>query len=154
MLQTSFINNSDIFIDNGFTSSENMANKLFCTFTAPEELDNTIFNINNRYDITYGKIFILSSEQSSELICTYNIDTGNFSDFQLPNTVLLHRKKESNTLYTINALNNLIRSLNNGFLDKSFIIDWSQYKNCILLTQGPDVRRLDTSIHKIINLTK
>jgi hypothetical protein len=131
-----------------------MANKLFCTFAAPEELDNTISNINNRYDITYGKIFILSSEQSSELICTYNIDTGNFSDFQLPNTVLLHRKKETNTLYTINALNNLIRSLNNGFLDKSFIIDWSQYKNCILLTQGPDVRRLDTSIHKIINLTK
>ena len=130
-------------------------NKLFLTFTTLEELDNTISNINKHYSILYNKIFILESPQSSELMCTYNIDAGNTSlTNPLPNTILLHRKKESNTLYTINALNNLIRSLNNGFLDKSFIIDWSQYKNCILLTQGPDVRRLDTSIHKIINLTK
>jgi hypothetical protein len=71
----------------------------------------------------------------------------------MANTILLHRKKESNTLYTINALNTLIKTLNNGVLDKAYIVDWNQYKNCILLTDGPNLRRLDTAIHRIIDLS-
>jgi len=51
-------------------------------------------------------------------------------------TISINRKKESNTLYSINALNALISHLNNGVLDKSFIIDWSNYKNTLLLSQG------------------
>jgi hypothetical protein len=102
----------------------------------------------------YNKIFVLESPQSKELICTYNIDMGNTSNTPLPNTILLHRKKESNTLYTINALNTLIRSLNNNILDTRFIINWADYKNCILLNTGPELRRLDTAIYKIVDLSK
>ncbi len=129
-------------------------NKLFCTFTTPDELDTVLSDINRRYTILYNKIFVLESPQSKELMCTYNIDAGNTSDSVLPNTILLHRKKESNTLYTINALNALIRTLNDGVLDTRFIINWADYKNCILLNTGPELRKLDTSIHKIIDLGK
>jgi hypothetical protein len=129
-------------------------NKLFCTFTSPAELEETVATINRRYLILFGKIFILESPQSDELMCTYNIDTGNMAASPMANTILLHRKKESNTLYTINALNTLIMSLNNGVLDKRYIIDWNNYKNCILLTNGPNIRRLDTAIHKIIDFNK
>ncbi len=87
-------------------------------------------------------------------MCTYNIDSGNVQDAPMANTILLHRKKETNSLYTINALNTLIKSLNGGILDKNYIVDWNQYKNCILLTDGPNLRKLDTSIHKIIDLNK
>jgi hypothetical protein len=128
-------------------------NKLFCTFTTPDELDATISTINRRYSILYNKVFILESPQSKELMCTYNIDTGNVAESPLPNTILLHRKKESNTLYTINALNALIRSLNDGMLDTRFIVNWADYKNCILLNTGPELRKLDTAIHKIIDLS-
>ena len=129
-------------------------NKLFCTFTSPANLEETVATINRRYLILFGKIFILESPQSDELMCTYNIDTGNMASSPMANTILLHRKKESNTLYTINALNTLIMSLNNGVLDKRYIIDWNNYKNCILLTNGPNIRRLDTAIHKIIDFNK
>jgi hypothetical protein len=129
-------------------------NKLFCTFTTLNELDSIISDINRRYSILYSKIFILESSQSNELMCTYNIDTGNVSESPLPNTILLHRKKESNTLYTINALNTLIRTLNNGILDTRFIVNWADYKNCILLNTGPELRRLDTAIYKIVDLSK
>ena len=128
-------------------------NKLFCTFTTPDELDATVSTINRRYSILYNKVFILESPQSKELMCTYNIDTGNVTENPLPNTILLHRKKESNTLYTINALNALIRQLNNGILDTRYIINWADYKNCILLNTGPELRKLDTAIHKIIDLS-
>ena len=85
-------------------------------------------------------------------MCTYNIDMGNSSAAPLPNTILLHRKKESKTLYTINALNALIRQLNNGMLDNQFKVNWNDYQNSILLTQGPDLRILNTKIYKIINI--
>jgi hypothetical protein len=128
-------------------------NKLFCTFTAKDELETVITTINRRYSILYNKIFILESPQSEELICTYNIDMGNISESPLPNTILLHRKKESNTLYTINALNTLIKKLNGGILDTKFIVNWADYKNSILLTNGPELRKLDTAIYKIIDLS-
>ena len=127
-------------------------NKLFCTFTAKDELETVVTTINRRYSILYNKIFILESPQSEELMCTYNIDAGNVSEAPLPNTILLHRKKESNTLYTINALNTLIKSLNGGVLDTKYIVNWHDYKNSILLTNGPDLRKLDTAIYKIIDL--
>ena len=129
-------------------------NKLFCTFTSPADLDETVATINRRYAVLFNNIFILESPQSDELMCTYNIDTGNMANSPMSNTILLHRKKESNTLYTINALNTLIMSLNGGVLDKNFMINWADYKNSILLTNGPDLRKLDTSIHKIIDFNK
>lgn len=125
--------------------------KLFCTFCQPEELDNIINKISERYSILYNKIFVLKSLQSKEYICTYNVDTGNINEI-LSNTISVHRRKESNTLYTINALNILIKSLNNSILDKNFIIPWENYKNCILLVNDNNIKRLDTLIHTIIEL--
>jgi hypothetical protein len=129
-------------------------NKLFCTFTSPADLEETVSTINKRYSILFSKIFILESPQSDELICTYNIDTGNMAQQPMANTILLHRKKESNTLYTINALNTLIRTLNGGRMDKNFIVNWQDYKNSILLTNGPELRKLDTAIFKIVDFSR
>ena len=132
---------------------EELANKLFATFSKKEDIEKTIEVITGRYSILFNKIFILESKDSDEFICTYNIDPGNLSTTTvLPNTILLHRKKESNTLYTINALNTLIKILNNGYADPNYKVEWADYKNTILLTNGPDLRKLETTIHKIVNL--
>lgn len=151
----SIIANSNIFIDNKILFNPDfLMNKLFCSFTSPADLEETVATINRKYSILFNKIFVLESPQSDELICTYNIDTGNMAASPMANTILLHRKKESNSLYTINALNILIRSLNNGVLDTRYVIPWQEYKNCILLTNGNDLRRLDTAIHKIVDFSR
>lgn len=150
----SLVNNPNIFMGNEWSPNTDLMNKLFCTFTLLIDLEETVTTINRRYSILFGKIFILESPQSDELICTYNIDTNNVAAAPMPNTILLHRKKESNTLYTINALNTLIMSLNEGKLDKNYMVNWQDYKNSILLTNGPDLRKLDTAIHKIIDFNK
>ena len=103
------------------------------------------------YDIIYNKIFVLYSKSLNEYICTYNVDFGNVGTF-LENTILVHRKKESNTLYTINALNTLIKELNGGVLDTSYRINWPDFRNCVLLTKGPDLKRINTKLYKIIEL--
>ena len=128
-----------------------MANKLFCTFAQEDELDNIVSEINKRYTIQFGKIFILYSKSNHEYICTYNVDMVNVFNF-IENTILVHRKKETNTLYTINALNTLIKQLNEGVLDTSFKVDWEEYKNCILLTKGDELKRVNTKLHKIIEV--
>ena len=150
----SLVNNPNIFMGNEWSPNTDLMNKLFCTFTLLIDLEETVTTINRKYSILFGKIFILESPQSDELICTYNIDTNNVSAVPMANTILLHRKKESNTLYTINALNTLIMSLNEGRLDKNYMVNWQDYKNSILLTNGPDLRKLDTAIHKIIDFNK
>ena len=133
-------------------TQDQLKNKLFCTFSAKDKLENTLTTIRSEYVIMYGKIFVLESENSDEYLCTYNIEIGdNSTTAILPNTILLHRKKESNTLYTINSLNLLIKSLNEGVLDTSFRIDWLNYKNTVLLTQGEDLKKLATKIYKIVN---
>jgi hypothetical protein len=133
---------------------QELSNKLFATFSKKEDIETTLETIKGRYTILFNKIFILESKDSDELICTYNIDPGNLSSTTvLSNTILLHRKKESNTLYTINALNTLIKTLNGGVVDPKFMVNWNDYKNTILLTNGPDLRKLETSIYKIVNLS-
>ena len=131
-------------------TSESIMNKLFCTFSSKEGLDDTLREINKEYTILYKKIFVLASPESEEFLCTYNIEIEGSQTKILPNTILLHRKKESNTLYTINALNTLIKQLNGGVLDTSFPINWQDYKNSVLLTQGDDLKKLNTTIHKIV----
>ena len=149
----SIINDPNIFIDNDYTLSlENMTNKLFATFTPKDELDNILASNNRRYTILYSKIFVLESEESDEFLCTYNIEVQSTNTRVLPNTILLHRKKETNTLYTINSLNLLIKSLNEGILDTSFRVEWQNYRNTVLLTQGDDLRKLSTKIHKIVTI--
>lgn len=134
------------------TELETMKNKLLCSFTTPTRLVDTIANITSRYAIMYNKMFILESPQTTEYLITYNIDTEN-SVSEIPeNTILLHRKKESNSLYTINALNTLIKQLNNGVVDNQFKVNWNDYRNSVLLTQGIELRIIETKINKIIYL--
>jgi hypothetical protein len=134
-----------------FDNISSMNNRLFCTFTQLDDLDTLIYEVSNSYDVLYKKIFVLQVKSNEEYVITYNVDQGNISSIP-KNTILVHRKKETNTLYTINALNTLIKSLNEGIVDTKFPIDWQHYRNCILLTQHNELKQLNTKIYKIINL--
>ena len=126
-------------------------NKLFCTFTDLDNLDTLIEEITSKYVIIYNKMFVLEIVGSDEYVVTYNVDQGNVHTIP-DNTILVHRKKESNTLYTINALNELIKKLNNGVVDTKYKVDWQHYRNCVLLTQHNELNQLNTKIHKIIEV--
>lgn len=140
------------YLDNIELTKDMLKNKLFCTFTTEEQLDDLIDVINKEYVVMYKKIFVLASPDSKELMCTYNIDTDYTQPRIMKNTILVHRKKETNTLYTINSLNALIMELNNGVLDNRFQINWQDYRNSILLVQDSKFKKLSTEVKKIVNL--
>lgn len=128
-----------------------MNNKLWCTFSTPEELDIIIYNISQQYDILYKKIFILHIKSTNEFAITYNVEQNNVEGIP-QNTILVHRKKDFNVLYTVNGLNEIIKQLNGGVVDSSFRIDWQHYRNSILLTNHGEFKHLKTKIYKIVDL--
>jgi|TARA_B110001469_G_C9362793_1_gene189838 hypothetical protein len=141
--------NYDSVID--VNTVKDLNNKLFCTFTDLDGLEVLIENIKEKYDIIYNKLFVLEIVGKDEYVVTYNVDQTNLNTIP-ENTILVHRKKETNTLYTINALNELIKKLNGGVVDTRYRVDWQHYKNCILLTQHNELSQLNTKIYKIIDL--
>ena len=128
-----------------------MNNRLFCTFTAIEDLEALVSELSRRYSIMYNKMFVLHVKSNNEYVITYNVDQGNINDIP-DNTILVHRKKESNTLYTINALNELIKKLNGGVVDTNYTVNWQHYRNSILLTQHNEIKQLNTKIFKIVEV--
>jgi len=143
---------NDVFIDELDFNRKHDMGKLFVTFFNEEDLENTIQEITKRYTILHSKIFILQVEGKENLIATYNIDQFNINDKVIPNTILLHRKKEHNVLYSINSLNTLIQELNGGKIDTQYEINWGDYKNSILLVQDGVLKKMSTKIHKIITI--
>jgi hypothetical protein len=128
-----------------------MKTQLLCTFTDKEVLQDILQQIRENYKIVYNYFYILQNKTNlDELYITYNIDVEFRPNKQLPNTILVHRKKQSNTLYTINALNQLIKEENGGILDTSFSLDWDKFRNCIILTGLQGIRKVPTRIFEKI----
>ena len=141
----------DIYWEKTQLNTKDLNNKLFCTFVSEDVLDDMVKSISKAYSIMYNKMFVLFVKSTGEYVITYNVEQANVSNIPL-NTILVHRKKETNTLYTINALNDLIKKLNGGVVDINFRVNWQHYQNCILLTQNGDLKQLNTKVYKIIEL--
>ena len=132
-------------------TTRDVNNKLFCTFTGLDGLDALIEELTKSYSIMYNKMFVLYVKSTDEYVVTYNVEQGNVDSIPV-NTILVHRKKETNTLYTINALNDLIKKLNGGVVDPTYRVNWQHYKNCILLTNHNELKQLNTKVFKIVEL--
>ena len=131
-----------------------MRTQLLCTFTNKENLDEIIDEIKEAYKILFDKIYVLQNENNTdELICTYNVSMEAVIDYnKVKGTISLHRKKHSNTLYTINALNEVVANLNNGIIDSQFMVPWENFKNTLLVTNSEGLNKISTRIYKIIKI--
>ena len=105
--------------------------QLLCTFAHKSDLNIVVDYIQQSYIIPDQRIFVFSNADAADnLYCTYNADAGTQRG---QNTISIHRKKETNTLYTVNALNEIIRTVNNGVLDKTYMLNWAMYENSFIL---------------------
>ena len=130
-----------------------MRTQLLCTFTKRNRFYETVDIILACNDIVFDKVYVFQNEKDyHQLICTYNVEYDEDAIQEVPDTISLHRKKNTNTLYTINALNDLIPELNGGKLDKTFPIEWENYKNCLLLTNEEGLNKIPTRIYTIVNV--
>lgn len=133
---------------------------LLASFVKRSNVNSVVDIIKDNFDVIGNRIFLLVNvDEPWKEILTYNVvKTGEiFSDY-VEHTISLHRKKDSNTLFTLNALNELVKKVNDGKLDNKISVDWKEYSNCILLTNNVEdrveLRKINTKLVKIINLDK
>jgi hypothetical protein len=94
--------------------------QLVCTFTRKNDVGYTIDSIRENFSILNNKVFLFKSlETREDSLLSYNVIMDSYNKF-LPNSIMVHQKRETNTIYTINALNELIMNLNNGILERAF----------------------------------
>jgi hypothetical protein len=134
---------------------------LLATFCQSRKIQETLENIKDNFDILGDKVFLLQDKSNKhKKILTYNVmkrENMVFSDI-ITNTISLHRKKETNTLYTLNALNEVVRSQNLGEISKDFSVDWESYRNTLLITYHDESKNasvlkiINTNLIKIINI--
>jgi len=129
-----------------------MKTQLLCTFCSKYDFDDTIELIKLAANVVFNKVYVFENvDDGTSLICTYNVEKT--EDFiQNSKTMAIHRKKETNTLYTINALNEAIRKENDGVLDKSYSLNWESYKNSLLLTNDKGLNIVRTKLYKIVDV--
>lgn len=129
-----------------------MKTQLVCTFVKKHQIEDTLDDIRNEFTVLNNKAFLMkSSDLVNELILSYNVLLDSHKEF-LPGSILVHRKKETNTVYTINALNALIMNLNNGVLDKTYPINWETYRDTMLLKKPDGLKIIKIEILRVYSL--
>ena len=132
-----------------------MNTQLLCLFTYRNELDTSLEFVVKNYTLINPNIFVLESKLvENDLFITYNVEKGSAPVNSQWKTILVHRKKQSNTIYTINALNEVIKAKTGGQLDTTYQLDWNEFKNCIITTSNYGYKKIPTKVHKNLNLSE
>lgn len=126
--------------------------QLLCTFSNVSDFRNVIDQIRKFYTVYNDALFVFyNTKNVKDLYITYNIVNDNTNFPKFPGTISIHRKRQTNTLYTLNAMNQIIRDENNGVVDKTFQINWELYKDSLIITADNLIRVISIKIYDIIN---
>jgi len=129
--------------------------QLVCTFATQNQLLTTMRSILSSFDIMYNRVYIFENvEDRNDVLYTYNIRGVKQGQRFLPNTISIHRKKQSNTFYTINALNNLIQEINNGVLDKEYAVEWDNYRDMAIIINDDMLKKIKLRMKEVFHLDR
>ncbi len=122
--------------------------QLLCTFAKSGTYEEEIRSLSTYYKIADNRIYVLQSVLcADEIFLTYNVEKS-AGDFY-PHTMSVHRKKEHNVIYSINALNELIKIENGGVVSPTYQISWDKYRNSFISTRDGKVKITPTKLVKI-----
>lgn len=129
----------------------NIQKQLLCTFANSSNYSSIINDISEHYVLIDNKVFVFANEKNlKEVYLTFNVEKGQ-GNVRYRNTISVHRKKQTNTLYTLNAMNKLIAEENGGIFDNKFQLNWDLYKNTIILTNEIGVKIVQLKLFSIIS---
>ena len=128
--------------------------QLLCTFTNLKDFRQVAEEVQKFYDIYNKRIFAFSNAKNpKEIYLTYNVLNMQRSAPKFSNTILIHRKKQTNTLYTLNSMNKLIEE-ENGSRDPNYILNWSLYSNSLIITGDVSIRIIPLKIFNVFDWFK
>jgi len=126
--------------------------QLLCTFSVLDRYQSIIPEIKKNYFLPDKVLFVFENiNNNTEIVLTYNVRLQE-KQRKFPLTISIHRKKDTNSLFSINALNKIIMEENNGVLDKTFNIDWELYRNCLITTTDDGYKTINLNLKKIVRV--
>lgn len=126
--------------------------QLLCTFTESSRYLKVISDIKETYELADKRLFVFQNEKNiKEIFLTFNIFKDKLIKTKYANTISVHRKKHTNTIYTLNAMNRLIEDENDGIFDKSYQLNWELYKNSIILITDIGVKIVPIKLSSIVS---
>jgi len=126
----------------------------FLTTDSEEQILEEVQYIADNFQLTNKYIFLLrNTEDPNKKVLTYNavMQKGKFLNQRLF-TMRIHRKKSTNTLYTINALNLAVAKDHDGQTGKHLKLDWEKYSNSILLVVAKELNVHPVEVLKIFKI--
>jgi hypothetical protein len=96
--------------------------------------ESSLFVIQNRYD-------------DNEIYITFNTQYN----FKTPGIIKINKKRDTNTLFTIDAVNHLSMQ-ENGEILKDWSPNWNEFENCLLLMRDGEFSVIPTKVKEIIKL--
>jgi len=126
----------------------------FLKSVSEEEIYKEVEFIVNNLQLTNKFIFLLEDKENPDTkFLTYNAVISKNKTFN-PRlyTIRVHRKKQTNTLYTINALNKAVALEHDGKTGRDLKLNWETYRDSILLTSGKDLRIHNILVSKIFKI--
>ena len=126
----------------------------FLTGADDDKITEEVNYIVNNMKLTNSYVFLLRNQSDPEKkIITYNATISKGTSFH-PHlyTMRVHRKKQTNTLYTINALNAAVAEQHGGKTGRDLKLDWGVYENSLLLTVGKKLQVHPIEVVKIFKI--
>jgi hypothetical protein len=125
--------------------------QLLCTFSNSSSYESDMEKLLAFYTVDYNCVYVLQNVDSpTEIFLTYN--ASKLTEGYFPKTISVHRKRDYNVLYSINALNELVKLENNGNFSSVFDIPWSKYRNSLIITKDGKLKITPTRLVKISHL--
>ena len=125
--------------------------QLLCSFSNSNDYRSLAEEIRKFYEVYSNRIFAFSNVKNpKEVYLTYNVLNMRKDAPKFPNTILIHRKKQTNTLYTLNAMNRLIEE-ENGQADKTYVVNWALYSNSLIITGDVSIRIIPLKISGVLD---
>ena len=124
--------------------------QLLCTFSNSKDFRTVSDEIRKFYEVYSNRVFVfINSQNIKEVYLTYNVLNMKKDAQKFPNTILIHRKKQTNTIYTLNAMNRLIEK-EHGCADKTYQVNWKLYENSLIITGDISIRIIPLKISMIL----
>ncbi len=129
-----------------------MKSILLLSFINKDQIYLALDKISETLNIKKSQIFVFKIQDTEELIVTYNLNP-NYTNIKFnsiwPNTISIHRKKQTNTLYSLNAMNELIKKKNGGVFKKEYALHWEDFKNSLMIIKNGKLKILKIQLVKI-----
>ena len=120
---------------------------LLMSFSSEDEYKTHLQVIREIYRPDSSLFVLQNCDNHNEIFITFNTEYN----FKTPGIIKIHKKRETNTLFSVDSINELsIRA--NGKIDKEWIPNWEQYRNSLLLMRDGELCIIPTKIREIIKL--